>query len=339
MYYVFVDNTQLEVMLCILLCYRNMKPDGNGAYKCYDCEAVFTKPQALSRHKVAVHSSTVSRFRCPYCTHIGSRAYDVFSKHIVRIHPDKAMTVKMMDIEEVTEPNPSFAAKTPDDGRTAAKGCESGNRRRKLEPADDEGETQIKRQRMSSETEMARGQRIKFPRYKDESLEEEIGKSPQCSLEWGEMDGYTGTPRKGDDVGLACRPAMKASTAVVATEVTCGSPTAETASQTGSKGTRRTSSATQTSPRKELREMQQGTQMTPEKPLHRHVKTVTVYPNGMREEKEEFVWYTNGRQSFACCRDEPYEPRDVSTYHPTPIVPTAEEEQKSSPTVKCTGEL
>ena len=160
------------------------------------------------------------------------------------------------------------------------------------------------------------------------------------------MEGYTGTPRQGHDVGLACRP-VESSQSASTPSVRDGdaqmtnSNSSERAVQTGSKGTSTVSTSVQTSPRREVRERQRGTQVTPEKALHRHIKTVTIYPNGMREEKEEFFWYSSVRQRFPCCKDEPYVPPEVNTYRPTPIVVSTSEDpqQPASPTVNCSGNL
>ena len=84
-----------------------MKPDIDGKYHCYKCRDAFTTRQALSRHKTSKHSTVLMTYRCPYCSHEGSRAYDVLSKHVPRIHPDKTRETKLVDITEVTRAKPN----------------------------------------------------------------------------------------------------------------------------------------------------------------------------------------------------------------------------------------
>ena len=79
-----------------------MIPDSDGGFRCFACEAVFTTRQALSRHKLKVHGSkTEERFQCPYCSHVGSRAYDVFSRHIRKDHRERAGSTCLNDIKSV----------------------------------------------------------------------------------------------------------------------------------------------------------------------------------------------------------------------------------------------
>ena len=65
---------------------------------------MFWSRSALSRHKAERHGANKIRFRCPYCKHEGTRALDVFHKHIQRMHPKQYDSTTMKSIEAVIRP-------------------------------------------------------------------------------------------------------------------------------------------------------------------------------------------------------------------------------------------
>ena len=56
-----------------------------------------TRP-ALSRYKLKMHGHTAEeRYQCPYCPHVGSRAYDVFNLHIRKEHRERTGSTCLND--------------------------------------------------------------------------------------------------------------------------------------------------------------------------------------------------------------------------------------------------
>ena len=71
--------------------------------QCFDCPAVLSSRQALSRHKREMHGKFISKFQCPFCNFKGSRQDDVLRGHIRKTHPQRYRDVALRDILEVVE--------------------------------------------------------------------------------------------------------------------------------------------------------------------------------------------------------------------------------------------
>jgi hypothetical protein len=70
-------------------------------HKCNICMKAFSTKHNLRRHKEEQHFSMVSKYRCPFCTHVGSRANDVLRFHVRREHPDKYDGLRQKDLKRV----------------------------------------------------------------------------------------------------------------------------------------------------------------------------------------------------------------------------------------------
>ena len=85
-------------------CIYSMRfPVKDAKLQCFDCPAVFSCRQALSRHKKEMHGKFISKFQCPFCNFMRSRQDDVVRGHIRKTHPQRYRDVALRDILEVVE--------------------------------------------------------------------------------------------------------------------------------------------------------------------------------------------------------------------------------------------
>ena len=85
-------------------CIYSMRFAVNDArLQCFDCPAVLSSRQALSRHKREMHGKFISKFQCPFCNFRGSRQDDVLRVHIRKTHPQRYRDVALRDILDVVE--------------------------------------------------------------------------------------------------------------------------------------------------------------------------------------------------------------------------------------------
>ena len=291
-----------------------MKVNAKGDFQCYECPAVFRSRSALSRHKAERHGANKTRFRCPYCKHEGTRALDVFHRHIQRIHPDHydSTTMKSIEavirpaVEPVRRPTHTDTLATSHVGITEIDNFDSPGKRSlvaTLSPA----------VRVMPVLEY-RGTPIYVPTALKRSLErsEEVSPYVPKRLRLNEEIG----PKPGVSIGEERRPSS-----VICTppprKVECDwTPKKKTpypaATQTGSVGTECSTSETQTSPSIQRQEISEGTimddmpniaqprRMSEPELRHTHTRRTTVFPDGRREVVEETKWYIF-KDKYSCC--------------------------------------